>query len=90
MAVKSGHIMCQIPVKIVDVRTFSDGTFVTLDILDGQSCVTMRVGETFDINYKLDVNYTTEHNPLGGAARGVGRCVCAAGPGTNLACQVHP
>jgi hypothetical protein len=30
------------------------------------------------------------HNPLGGAARGVGRCVCAAGPGTNPACEVHP
>ncbi len=29
-------------------------------------------------------------NPLGGAARGQGRCVCAAGPGTNPACQVHP
>lgn len=31
-----------------------------------------------------------EFNPLGGAARGVGRCVCAAGPGTNPACEVHP
>lgn len=29
-------------------------------------------------------------NPLGGASRGVGRCVCAAGPGTNPACEVHP
>jgi predicted HAD superfamily Cof-like phosphohydrolase len=32
----------------------------------------------------------TEFNPLGGAARGVGRCVCAAGPGTNPACEIHP
>lgn len=31
-----------------------------------------------------------EFNPLGGAARGVGRCTCAAGPGTNPACPVHP
>lgn len=31
-----------------------------------------------------------EFNPLGGAARGVGRCTCPAGPGTNPACQVHP
>jgi len=29
-------------------------------------------------------------NPLGGASRGVGRCICAAGPGTNPACPVHP
>lgn len=30
------------------------------------------------------------HDPLGGAARGVGRCTCAAGPGTNPSCPVHP
>jgi hypothetical protein len=29
-------------------------------------------------------------DPLGGAARGVGRCNCAAGPGTNPGCPVHP
>jgi len=29
-------------------------------------------------------------HPLGGASRGVGRCICAAGPGTNPACPVHP
>lgn len=31
-----------------------------------------------------------EFNPLGGAARGLGRCTCAAGPGTNPLCPVHP
>lgn len=29
-------------------------------------------------------------NPLGGASRGVGKCTCAAGPGTNPSCPVHP
>lgn len=29
-------------------------------------------------------------NPLGGASRGVGHCRCAAGPGTNPTCPVHP
>lgn len=29
-------------------------------------------------------------NPLGGASRGIGHCSCAAGPGTNPACPVHP
>lgn len=31
-----------------------------------------------------------EFNPLGGASRGIGRCTCAAGPGTNPSCPVHP
>lgn len=29
-------------------------------------------------------------HPLGGASRGMGRCTCAAGPGTNPSCPVHP
>lgn len=33
---------------------------------------------------------TPRFDPLGGAAHGVGRCSCAAGPGTNPACPVHP
>lgn len=36
--------------------------------------------------FRVDPKY----NPLGGAARGVGRCTCLAGPGTNPGCQVHP
>jgi hypothetical protein len=29
-------------------------------------------------------------NPLGGAARGIGRCSCPAGRGTDPGCPVHP
>jgi len=40
----------------------------------------------------LGVEFTAgkELNPLGGASRGYGRCTCAAGPGTNPSCPVHP
>lgn len=31
-----------------------------------------------------------DFNPLGGGLRGVGRCTCPAGRGTNPACPVHP
>lgn len=41
-------------------------------------------------NRMRNIEREPEFNPLGGAARGVGNCVCAAGPGTNPACQVHP
>lgn len=37
-----------------------------------------------------NVDRAVGFHPLGGASRGVGRCVCAAGPGTNPACEVHP
>lgn len=41
-------------------------------------------------NMRPELGDAPAFNPLGGASRGVGRCICAAGPGTNPGCQVHP
>lgn len=31
-----------------------------------------------------------DFNPVGGASRGVGRCTCPCGKGTDPGCPVHP
>lgn len=47
-------------------------------------------GELKEPAHMKAIRELRDFNPLGGAHRGVGRCTCYCGPGTDPACPVHP
>lgn len=57
-----------------------------------------RIEQILDVEIKMAYDLRAQvmrgevgrYHPLGGASRGIGDCTCAAGPGTNPACPVHP
>lgn len=49
-----------------------------------------RILDEIEIVLKRRKPHEGTFDPLGGASRGVGRCTCLAGRGTNPSCPVHP
>lgn len=86
-------LLLEVEVEGDGVHAHGDGAFATYKRLAaalGEDPRVIHVARWPEVSYVGKQEDMPGFNPLGGAARGIGRCACLAGPGTNPACPVHP